>query len=469
MRELEAKLAARQRSVDLLQVEIERLRAKLAAGASWLPRLSIGHPADNLTVCSDQARLGAQRTILADRQAMLATLEAAPLATLPRALLELQLRSPDPYAPALLQTRQVLLSELLQVFNVRVYADDSDDDDDDDEDDDDEEEEDDFFKRSEGEEVSPPAAPAESSGGRRQLGGRGRGEWMIANGLVVPLPGDIHRTLATAIGTLASDSVVDYPPPSRSPVYPAEQTNAALSATLHLLSLFATYLSPPLGLPFVPFLRPPSLQPSARFSPNPLAATPDLAALLARHSARGVFPLQVPQRQPDLLLAGLAALQFDVAFLAAHVGVEIPLNESGLLLYNLYRIALELGSPVTARSAVTVGGRVQVEAVSLQRIALSLRGTLASSSSGAHPSAIGDFGGGGGPSTDRSRSEQRRAEAKDARRQAKDAVKSTETAEERDERRTRRRAKRAERERRLKERDDWELVAGDSLESIRRG
>jgi hypothetical protein len=249
-------------------------------------------------------------------------------------------------------------------------------------------------------------------------------------------------------------------------VYPAEQTNAALSATLHLLSLFATYLSPPLGLPFVPFLRPPSLQPSPRFSTSPLATTPDLAALLTRHSARGIFPLQVPQRQSDLLLAGLAALQFDVAFLAAHVGVDIPLNESGLILYNLYRIALELASPVPGRAANT-GGRALVKPVSLQRIALSLRGTLASSSGAAQPLLVGDAG--GGPSVGRSRSEQRRAEAKDAQRQAKDAVKATETVEEREERRTRRRAKRAERERRTRERDDWELVAGDSLESIRRG
>lgn len=245
-------------------------------------------------------------------------------------------------------------------------------------------------------------------------------------------------------------------------VYPAEQTNAALSATLHLLSLFATYLSPPSGLPFVPFLRPPSLQPSPRFSPSPLAGTPDLAALLARHSTRGVFPLQVPQRQPDLLLAGLAALQFNVAFLAAYVGVEIPLNESGLILFNLYRIALELASPLQARGTPSApGGQARVEPVSLQRIALSLRGTLASSSAG-------DVG--IGPSlANRPRSEQqRRVDAKDARRLAKDAAKATETAEERDERRARRRAKRAERDRRTRNRDDWELVAGDSLESIRR-
>lgn len=246
-------------------------------------------------------------------------------------------------------------------------------------------------------------------------------------------------------------------------MYPAEQTNAALTSTLHLLSLFATYLSPPAGLPFVPFLRPPSLLPSPSFAPSPLASTPDLGALLAKHSPRGVFPLHVPQRQPDLLLAGLAALQYDVVCLAAQVGVAVPLNESGHVLFNLYRIALELTAPAEdpTAGASAVAPKPAVEPVSLERIVLSLRGTLAPSSSASNP-----FGGGGGPSAKGAAAASRKEEEREARRKAKDAVKATETADERDERRRKRRAKRAERERREAEREAWELV-GDSLESIR--
>lgn len=243
-------------------------------------------------------------------------------------------------------------------------------------------------------------------------------------------------------------------------VSPPNETNAALVLTLHLLSLFSTYLSLP--LPFLPFLRPPSLLPSPAH-PNLLSNLPDVESLIAKHPDH-ILPLTVPQKSTDTILVALAGLQFDVCYLAGKVGLEIPLNETGDVLFNLYRIVEQLGStqgsasptenlwssPSQQRAQRGSGGRKEegtVEPVSLERILLSLRGGLPFKTS---------------PS--------RSTKDRDQRKLERESLKASETPAEREERRRRRRERRKEKEERDRARgnDEWEVVGG-SLESIRKG
>ncbi|CED82562.1 hypothetical protein [Phaffia rhodozyma] len=305
---------------------------------------------------------------------------------------------PTPWhALALLQTRQILLREVMFAFDVHLGGRDEEDD-------------------SEDEEGLGLGARAVGAGSNGQSQGSKGQEDSVA-GVVLPLPGDMQ-------------------------LYPPLETTAALQQTLHLLLLFSSYLALPTGLPFTPVLSPPSLLPSPHFPSLGLNPT--------------ALPLTYPQKSSKTITLSLAAVQYDVCYLAAHVGIQIPLHESSYVLRNLWRI-IEEGNPpgssgtATAGAGISFDGKI-IEPVKLERIQLSLKGVVGSSS----------------------KSGVDRQLDREVRRKEKERLKREETPEEREDRRRKRRIRREERDRgkdRDKDKEDeWEVLdTGDTKEPAQPG
>ncbi|KAJ7585002.1 UV radiation resistance protein and autophagy-related subunit 14-domain-containing protein [Mycena floridula] len=183
-------------------------------------------------------------------------------------------------------------------------------------------------------------------GGRPPIGGKAgtKGEWTIGD-LILPVPGDIRR-------------------------YPPDHINAVLTHTIHFLSLLTFYLGIKLpfeiswtgkklglGQPWIgaskggetggwakwstkhPLHLSSSSQPA---SPTTQAADERLSSTITNMSDSVVEPNPPPQSS---FATALAMLIYNVTYLAYTQSVDIPLNQAGNVLSNLWSVccSMELG------------------------------------------------------------------------------------------------------------------------------